>query len=53
MFKLWLGPEPDADHPTKLTGVLLATRTSDAGASGPGAATAAVPRYFELVPAKD
>ena len=53
MWRLWLFPEPDADRPTKLTGVLVATRTIGATAAGPGNAGAAVPHYFELVPEKN
>lgn len=53
LWRLWLLPEPDADRPTKLTGVLMATRTTGATAAGPGNAGAAVPHYFELVPEKN
>jgi len=40
MLSLWIRPEPNADEPTKLTCVLIASRSSGA----------AVPRIFELVP---
>lgn len=51
-FALWLRPEPDAENPTRLTGVLSITRTSGTASAALSRAGAAVPQYFEWVPEK-
>lgn len=52
MFHFWLRPEPNADKPTRLTGVLISQRLSGAATAALAPALASVPRYLELVPDK-
>lgn len=53
MFWLWLRPEPDAENPTKLAGVLGITRASGMASTTVASAGASVPQYFECGPEKE
>lgn len=52
-YQFWLRPEPGAEKPTKLSGVLVVERGNGATAASPATGGAALPQYVEWVPVKD